>query len=127
MSNQNADLALDAILESDKTIGEINIHPITIGRYALLELVKSPFITPNSTFTTYNVIPSIYILSKDIKDLSIYDSTNIEQLKKDAFVWIEQYDDLDVLSRAIQWCVSMVSKLFKISPDSNSEGEEKKI
>ena len=65
MSTQNPDLALDAILESDKTIGEIVIHPITIGRYALLELVKSPFITPNSTFTTYNVIPSIYLGNSD--------------------------------------------------------------
>ena len=47
MAGENPTSAIDAILEDDKEIGNngLRIYPLTLGRYALLELVKSPLIT----------------------------------------------------------------------------------
>jgi hypothetical protein len=40
----NPKSAIDALLEDVKTVDDLTVYPITLGRYALLELVKCPMI-----------------------------------------------------------------------------------
>lgn len=41
----NPKIALDALLaDNEKTVAEYRLYPITLGRYALLELVGSPLV-----------------------------------------------------------------------------------
>ena len=42
--NSNPTSALDAILDSDKPIGEVEVKKLTMARMALLELIDSPFV-----------------------------------------------------------------------------------
>lgn len=37
--SDNPKTAIDSILEADKTVKGTTVHPLTLGRYALLELV----------------------------------------------------------------------------------------
>lgn len=71
--------AIDAVLETAEQFKAdgLEVHPLTLGRYALLELAESPFVTPDKKFTIAEVLPSIYIMTADMKAISGYDSTTI--------------------------------------------------
>ena len=43
--------AIDAALSPAKDVEDIKVYPITLARYALLELVKSPFVTATKDFS----------------------------------------------------------------------------
>ena len=64
--------AIDTLLENDNLT-----KPLTIARFALLELVDSPFISTGKEFTVMNIIPSAYIMTHDVKELKGFNSHNI--------------------------------------------------
>lgn len=41
----NPKAAIDALLESTVQAGALTVHPLTVARYALLELIESPLVT----------------------------------------------------------------------------------
>lgn len=85
----NPKSALDALLETTTRVGEIDVHPLTVARYALLELAGSPLVNFKNKLDVMTAIPSVYIMAMPTKNLPKYNSTNIEQLKEDAFEWAE--------------------------------------
>ena len=90
MATENPKSAIDAILEDDKELKSgLRIFPITLGRYALLELVKSPLIDRDTKFSTLSLIPTFYIMTREVSELRGYNSRNIEQLEEDAMEWAE--------------------------------------
>lgn len=90
MATENPKSAIDAILEDDKELKSgLRIFPITLGRYALLELVKSPLIDRETKFSTITLIPTFYIMTREVSELKGYNSRNIEQLESDAMEWAE--------------------------------------
>ena len=75
----NPKAAIDALLESTVEAGALKVHPLTVARYAMLELIESPLVTLKSgKLTVIDVIPSIYIMTQEAKDLSKYNSRNID-------------------------------------------------
>lgn len=61
--SKNPVQAVDAILESDFEADGLTVYSLTLGRYALLELLGSPFIDPGKKFTLAEVIPSAYVMT----------------------------------------------------------------
>ena len=86
----NPETAINTILATEKTIEDITIHPITLARYALLELVESPFVTPGKKFTINNLVPSFFICCARIDDLKGINSKNLDVLNQRALEWAEQ-------------------------------------
>lgn len=84
--------AVDAILESDFQADGLTVHPLTLGRYALLELLDSPFIDPSKKFTLAEVIPSAYVMTQPISDIAGFDSASVPELRKRALVWADEGD-----------------------------------
>ena len=85
----NPKTAVDAILDSENKIDGITIYPMTLARYALLELVESPFVTPNVKFTISNLVPSFFICCSPIDQLKGINSKNIDKLNDRALEWAE--------------------------------------
>ena len=74
----NPKTAVDTILDSEKTINGTTVYPMTLARYALLELVESPFVTPNVKFTINNLVPSFFICCSPIDKLKGINSKNLD-------------------------------------------------
>lgn len=118
--------AIDAVLETDFTTGDgITIHPLTLGRYALLELVESPFAT-GGEFTLVNTIPSVYVMSQPISEIAGYDSKNVRELKAKALEWADSMEFKDY-ARAIDLIARRIELMNGAAPKgtSGSEGDGK--
>lgn len=86
----NPKAAIDALLESTVNAGALKVYPLTVARYALLELIESPLvILDGRRLTVIDVIPTIYIMTTEASKLSKYNSRNLDKLKEDAFEWAE--------------------------------------
>ena len=96
----NPKLAVDALLDNDTEVGGVTVRKITAGRYALLELISSPFVDFSKKFTVANLIPSLFICERPAEDLRKYNSKNIDKLEEDALIWAETVD-LDKIGPAV--------------------------
>ena len=85
----NPRTAVDAILDSENKIDGITIYPMTLARYALLELIESPFVTPNVKFSISNLVPSFFVCCSHIDKLKGINSKNIDKLNDRALEWAE--------------------------------------
>lgn len=116
MSNEPKQ-ALDSILETDFTTRDgLTIHPLTIGRYALLELVESPFLG-YCEFSIANTIPSVYVMSQPIAEIAGYDSKTIKELKAKAIEWADKTDMKDFGS-----AIDLISRRMAIANDAAPQG-----
>lgn len=118
----NPKAAIDSVLETERTIGGQTVYPLTLGRYALLELVESPFVTNGVKFTTLNMIPTFYIMTHEVKDVSKYNSSNIDELKAKALEWAdskEMQDTADLVNEMMR----KFGLLDKVKPES-SDGQD---
>ena len=120
----NPKTAVDAILDSEKTINGITIYPMTLARYALLELVESPFVTPNVKFTISNLVPSFFICCSTIDQLKGINSKNLDKLNDRALEWAETLPQsaIDELIPAIMEALGLIKKLTP----QNGEDQSKK-
>ena len=71
--------AIDSILETSRIdkASKAEVKPLTIARYALLELVKSPFVTQGEEFTVLSIVPTLFIMLNDVEQLRGYTSANV--------------------------------------------------
>ena len=120
----NPKTAVDAILDSENKIDGITIYPMTLARYALLELVESPFVTPNVKFSISNLVPSFFICCSSIDQLKGINSKNIDQLNDRALEWAETLPQtaIDKLIPAIMESLGLINKLTP----QNGEDQSKK-
>ena len=121
----NPKTAVDAILASEDKTDGITIYPMTLARYALLELVESPFVTPNVKFTISNLVPSFFICCSPIDQLKGINSKNIDQLNDRALEWAETLPQtaIDKLIPAIMESLGLINKLTP----QNGEDQSKKV
>lgn len=117
--------ALDAALSPIVEVEDLTVHPITLARYALLELVKSPFVTASKDFNTIAMVPTIYICCADMAQLKKYNSSNIDELKQDAFAFADEIDPkkLGILVKELD---SRVRQLLDVAPQIPEDGNVKK-
>ena len=120
----NPKTAVDTILDSEKTINGTTVYPMTLARYALLELVESPFVTPNVKFTINNLVPSFFICCAPIDQLKGINSKNIDKLNDRALEWAETLPQsaIDKLIPAIMESLGLINKLTP----KNGEDQSKK-
>lgn len=95
--------AVDSILETSRVdkASNVEVKPLTIARYALLELVKSPFVTQGEEFTVLSIVPTLFIMLNDVEQLRGYTSANVQELKDKALVWSESID-IDSMSSVLE-------------------------
>lgn len=120
----NPRTAVDTILDSEKTINGTTVYPMTLARYALLELVESPFVTPNVKFTINNLVPSFFICCSPIDKLKGINSKNLDKLNDRALEWAETLPQsaIDELIPAIMESLGLIKKLTP----QNGEDQSKK-
>lgn len=121
----NPAIALDAMLETEKKCGELTVRPITAARYALLEVLESPFVNPDSVFTMANVLPSVYVCTAETDELRGFNSRSREALEAKAMQWA---DDVDVskIGPAVDDIARRFKDLFKVAPGTGGADDGKK-
>ena len=109
----NPKTAIDTILTTEKTIDDVTIHPITLARYALLELVESPFVTPDTKFTINNLVPSFFICCAKSEDLKGINSKNLDVLNQRALEWADTLPNtvIDKLIPEIMEALGLIKKV----------------
>lgn len=117
--------AIDATLSPAKDVEDIKVYPITLARYALLELVKSPFVTASKDFTTIAMIPTIYVCCADTAKLRKYNSSNIDELNQDAIAFADNIDPKK-LGTLIKELDSRIRQLLDVAPQIPEDGNVKK-
>ena len=122
----NPETAINTILATEKTIDNVTIHPITLARYALLELIESPFVTPGKKFTINNLVPSFFICCAKSEDLKGVNSKNLDVLNQRAMEWAETLPNT-VIDKLIPEIMEALGLIKKVSPNTgdDEQGKEK--
>lgn len=113
---ENPRSALDALVESPQQHGNVVVYPLTVVRYALLELVGSPFLNAKKDFGIVDLLPSLYIVSTPTRGLSGYNSHNVEKLVADAYEWSDNLAEGEWLS-IIQALSEKIALLAEVQPE----------
>ena len=122
----NPETAINTILATEKTIDDVTIHPNTLARYALLELIESPFVTPGKKFTINNLVPSFFICCAKSEDLKGINSKNLDVLNQRAMEWAETLPNT-VIDKLIPEIMEALGIIKKVSPNTgdDEQGKEK--
>ena len=122
----NPETAINTILATEKTIDNVTIHPITLARYALLELIESPFVTPDTKFSISNLVPSFYIMCVPIDMLKGISSKNLDKLNEQALAWAETLPS-KAIDKLIPAIMEELGLIKKVSPNTgdDEQGKEK--
>lgn len=120
----NPKLVLQQIVgngESDVgTEKTVHIFPLTIARYAFLELLDSPFINPDKRFELNSVIPTAFVMSHSVRDLRKYNDKNLSVLVADSLEWADAELKLEDVPELIKAIVSQLQALNKAAPAQDS-------
>ena len=124
---ENPKAAIDALLESAVQAGRLTVYPLTVARYALLELIESPLVVvnPETKLTTVDVIPTIYVMTQPAKDLSRYNSKNLDKLKEDAFEWAEDGVTAASVPMVINMLAQKLLDLRRVAPEAVEDSKKK--
>ena len=120
----NPKTAVDTILDSENKIDGITIYPMTLARYALLELIESPFVTPNVKFSISNLVPSFFVCCSHIDQLKGINSKNLDTLNDRALEWAETLPQT-VIDKLIPAIMESLGLIKKLTPQ-NGEDQSKK-
>lgn len=116
-------LELDAILDNPEQ--HPNFEVLSVARYALLDLVDSPFLG-KQPFNLASVIPSWYIMTSNIKDIRGFNSKNIDELKARAVEKADTITDMGLLTRFTKAFLAYLDEMNKIAPDATEDDKSKK-
>lgn len=120
----NPKAVLDAVIESPKTFGNVTIGDITILKYAYLEKLHSPFIDSTQEFSVENIVPTIFILASDKKQLRKY-GNSIDELKLDALEWADDHLNIEDVSNVIKAIIEKLTQINKAAPSGSEENSKK--
>lgn len=122
----NPKLVLQQIVDNGESdVGKentVHVYPMTISRYAFLEMLDSPFINPEKKFELNSVIPTAFVMSHTPKELRKYNSKNIDTLVADSLEWADAELKLDDVPELIKAIVSQLQALNKAAPSQDSAG-----
>ena len=119
----NPKVVLEQIVDSEENKSEkvIGINPLTISRYAYLELIDSPFLSTAKKFNMENIIASAYIMVQPTSVLKKYKSNNIDDLINDALDWADDNLEFDDISKLIEAIINQITTLNKVAPTSGND------
>lgn len=133
--NKDPKLVIESITDNEVEVGEskIAVYPISIRRYALLEILNSPFLNPEVKFEINSVIPTAYVFTHTNDQLKKFNSNNKDVLEAVAYDWADANLKLGDISQLIAEIVNQMNKLNEAAPDSandvqvdQSSGDNKK-
>lgn len=122
---ENPTIANEAITSGPREVAGIKIYPVTLARYALLELVKSPFLCKDEDFTIYNLVPSFYIMSQEKEALKGYSRSTISGLVDKAMEWAESLEPKCV-SPVIDSIAEELGLIKKVQPSTPEDKDNSK-
>lgn len=116
---------IDAVLQTQENTDGVVVYPITLARYALLEIVESPFTTSGKPMTTGELIPSLFIICSPKEVLKKYNTRKADALFEDAFEWAEGVDPAS-LNKIMQLAVQKIQDMMSVAPTSTEDDNSKK-
>ena len=124
---ENPTAAVDALLESATRAGRLVVHPLTVARYSLLELLQSPLVVVDaqSPLAAIDVIPSIFVMTQEARDLAKYNSKNIDILKEDAQEWAEDQVTAASIPAVVNMLAQKLLDLKRIAPEVIEDSKKK--
>lgn len=122
----NPQIVLNQIVDNGEAdIGKdnvVHVYPMTISRYAFLEMLDSPFINPMKKFELNTVIPTAFVMSHTPKELRKYNSKNLDTLVADSLEWADDELKLEDVPELIKAIVSQLQALNKAAPTQDGSG-----
>lgn len=115
------DIVADTILDSEiKLPDNIEVKKLSMARYALMELVESPFIVTDKKFTIDNLLDTFFIMTCDKSDLKGINSKNLDVLHDKAIEFAEELDP-KVTSLLIDAIAEKMGLIKDTAPQGGSE------
>ena len=115
------DIVADTILDSEiKLPNNIEVQKLSMARYALMELVESPFIVTDKKFTINNLIDTFFIMTCDKTELKGINSKNLDILHDKAIEFAEELDP-KVTSLLIDTIAEKMGLIKDTAPQGGSE------
>lgn len=115
--------AINAILENEEEFSAdgLTVRPLTLGRYAILEMLESPYVNPEKKFTLIEIIPTVYAMTQEISEIC---NLSKEELKAKALSWADsrEFHSLDKILDSITRRFQIVQKAAP-QGTSGEEGE----
>ena len=121
--NKDPKIVVENVIDSNGTktdTNKIDIYPVTITRYAFLEMIDSPFLNPEVKFGISTVIPTAYVFCSTSEKLRKYTSKDIDKLISDAYAWADEKLTLDDTPELIKNITDQMMKLNKASPSGGT-------
>ena len=121
--NKDPKIVVENVIDSNGTktdTNKIDIYPVTITRYAFLEMIDSPFLNPEVKFGISTVIPTAYVFCSTSENLRKYTSKDIDKLISDAYAWADEKLTLDDTPELIKNITDQMMKLNKASPSGGT-------
>lgn len=127
MSDKNPKAAIDALLESAVQAGRLTVYPLTVARYAMLELIDSPLICvdKDTKLNVFDVIPTVFVMTQPAAQLSKYNSHTLDKLKADAFEWAEDELTATSVPMVINMLAQKLLDLRRIAPEVVVDSKKK--
>lgn len=120
MSKANPRKALAALLPLPLECGEgLVVRPMTLGLYAALERISSPLVTGKDAKDTLELIPSLYLLTHDCREVLRGD------LLDRALAWADTLPKtaLETIRLA---AYRQLESVTDVIPEASNEGSKKK-
>lgn len=94
--------------------------PLTLGQFALLERIRSPFLGEVRQYAFYEMLPSLYLLSMPPAEAL----QHLDTLDADTLQWADTLTPEDILKR-IEDVNQAVADFFKAIPKKNNATAKK--
>ena len=115
------DIVADTILDSEiKLPDNIEVKKLSMARYALMELVESPFIVTDKKFTVDSLLDTFFIMTCDKSELKGINSKNLDVLHDKAIEFAEELDP-KVTSLLIDAIAEKMGLIKDTAPQGGSE------
>jgi hypothetical protein len=108
---QNPKLVIDNVLDP---------KPITLGQFALLERIQSPFLGEAKPYAFYELLPSLYILSMTPAEAL----QHLGNLEADALQWADTLTSEEAQTR-IQNANDAIEAFIKAIPKKGDNAQKK--
>lgn len=111
MSKANPRKAIAAILPLPLECGEgVTVRPMTLGMWAALERIASPFVTGEEAKDTLDLLPSLYLITHDPRE--VLNATFFD----DAMAWADTVS-VDVMSTIQKAVARQINAVFDVVPE----------
>lgn len=124
--NSNPQLVLDAIMGDEVKFDRFELKPLTIYRYAVLERLGSPFLSPDRDFTVESITPTIFVLASEKADIKKFGG-DMDALREAALDWADDHLEVEDFPKAVAAVTDAFLKVNRAAPQAGGQqGDVKK-